>query len=469
MPIDASIPLGVKPVQIDSPFESYAKAEQIKGLRAQGQYRDLQMQELMDKRMREQGRRGILSRGLQGEELAGALEQGGYLDDATQYRESIDKRKDGAIKREKEIVSLYGELSKGVMAMPTEQSAIAAIERLEQVTGRKMDNERAQIYSLRGDPEGIRRLAAGAALEAEKLLGKFQEMDTGGQRIGGMVDPLTGGFEQTVAIDKTATPGEVMTDKRTREEGAAGRAVTMRGQNMTDARAREAAAITAATGKASDWQYDGDRGVLINKQTGETKTPTGLEGKPVKLTEGQGKAFMFGNRAAEADRIITDLTGKYSPTALAAKSGAGKVWGVGGALEMGANAMLGESEQKAEQAQRDFINAVLRQESGAVIADSEFDNAKKQYFPQPGDSAQVIKQKAANRLRAIEGFRVVSGPVADQIGGEPKARTGASGNWEPQKVETDNLPDPAQYIGAVMTDSQTGLRYKSDGKGWVRQ
>lgn len=39
--------------------------------------------------------------------------------------------------------------------------------------------------------------------------------------------------------------------------------------------------------------------------------------------------------------------------------------------------------QKFEQAKRNFVNSVLRNESGAVIAESEFKNADKQYFPQP--------------------------------------------------------------------------------------
>lgn len=465
MPIDASIPLGIRPPQFDSPLETYGKVEQLKGLRAQGQMRDMQMQELADKRSREQARRDILSKGLQGEELATELERGGYLDDATGYRESIDKRKDSAIKREGEIVKLYGELSRAVLANPTEQSAIAAIERIEQATGRKMDAERGQIYALRGDPEGIRRMAAGAALEADKLLGQFKEMDVGGARVGGLVDPITGQFQETFRQDKTLTPEAILTDERTRAEGAAGRAVTMRGQNMTDSRARELAAATRETARASDMQYDADRGVLINKRTGATVTPTGLEGKPVKLTEGQGKAFMFGSRAVEADQIISDLGTDYSPAGVAAKNAAGQVWGIGGALEMGANALLSDKSQQAEQAQRDFINAVLRQESGAVIADSEFNNARKQYFPQPGDSAAVLAQKAANRKRVIEGFRTTAGPVADQIKPSPRD-AGASGTWD--KVETDELPDPAQYNGAVMTDSQTGIRYQSNGKNWVR-
>jgi hypothetical protein len=68
-----------------------------------------------------------------------------------------------------------------------------------------------------------------------------------------------------------------------------------------------------------------------------------------------------------------------------------------------------------EQAQRNFVNAVLRQESGAVISPSEFENAQKQYFPQPGDSAKVRDQKRQNRQSAIEGFRVMSGPAGERI------------------------------------------------------
>lgn len=65
--------------------------------------------------------------------------------------------------------------------------------------------------------------------------------------------------------------------------------------------------------------------------------------------------------------------------------------------------------QMIEQAQRDFINAKLRQESGAVISPTEFDNAKKQYFPQPGDTAEVIAQKQRNMTTALKGMVQQSG------------------------------------------------------------
>ena len=71
---------------------------------------------------------------------------------------------------------------------------------------------------------------------------------------------------------------------------------------------------------------------------------------------------------------------------------------------------MSSEQQRVDQAQRDFVNAVLRQESGAVISDAEFANAKRQYFPTPGDSKAAIDQKRANRQLAIQGFARMSGP-----------------------------------------------------------
>lgn len=65
--------------------------------------------------------------------------------------------------------------------------------------------------------------------------------------------------------------------------------------------------------------------------------------------------------------------------------------------------------QQQEQAERDFLNAVLRRESGAAISPQEFDSGKLQYFPQPGDSKEVLEQKKNNRRLAFEGIVLSSG------------------------------------------------------------
>jgi hypothetical protein len=111
----------------------------------------------------------------------------------------------------------------------------------------------------------------------------------------------------------------------------------------------------------------------------------------------------------------------------------GRVPVIGGVLEAGANLTLSDDQQRVEQAQRDFVNAVLRQESGAVISDSEFANAKRQYFPQPGDAKEVIEQKRRNRQTAIMGFRRLAGQGASSIddivkemGFRPKPKAGTT-------------------------------------------
>ncbi|MBA3588211.1 hypothetical protein [Methylibium sp.] len=126
-------------------------------------------------------------------------------------------------------------------------------------------------------------------------------------------------------------------------------------------------------------------------------------------TEGQAKALMFGSRMTVADEVLKELeaTGQRLPNMT--KQAAESVPLIGTALGMGANMLGTDGEQQVEQAQRDFINAILRRESGAVIADSEFNNARKQYFAQPGDSPTVLRQKEINRRTAIEGQKAEFG------------------------------------------------------------
>lgn len=151
-------------------------------------------------------------------------------------------------------------------------------------------------------------------------------------------------------------------------------------------------------------------------------TPPGLP--PAKLTETQGKASGFGMRAAEANRILTELENAGQTNTGIAKSVvsgiAGMVPFVGDRMESAANSGMNTlpeflggpsgAQQRVEQARRDFVNAVLRMESGAVISPQEFDNASRQYFPQPGDSESVIEQKRRNRETAIKALEVQAGP-----------------------------------------------------------
>lgn len=67
--------------------------------------------------------------------------------------------------------------------------------------------------------------------------------------------------------------------------------------------------------------------------------------------------------------------------------------------------------QSFNQAKSNFITAVLRQESGAAISDSEMARYDAQYFPQPGDSPTTIAQKAQNRAQVVASYKTAAGPA----------------------------------------------------------
>mgnify|MGYP003388664413 CR=1 FL=1 len=107
-------------------------------------------------------------------------------------------------------------------------------------------------------------------------------------------------------------------------------------------------------------------------------------------------------------------------------------------VPMFGNYLIEDATQQLQQAQRDFVNAKLRKESGAAIAPSEFASAELQYFPLPGDGPDVIAQKKANRELVYNGLVRESGPAYVQLNSAPSAPEGipenaqyqpSSGNW----------------------------------------
>lgn len=146
--------------------------------------------------------------------------------------------------------------------------------------------------------------------------------------------------------------------------------------------------------------YRWNEGGNLEYIPGGPKDPATQQAKP--LTEGQSNAALYASRMNESNKIIGDLeTRGYKPS-LATDALADSAVG---------NAVLTPQGQQFTQAKRDFINAVLRRESGAVISPEEFKNANKQYFPQPGDTKEVLKQKASNRTTAIKGIENAAGPA----------------------------------------------------------
>ncbi|WP_395026286.1 hypothetical protein [Comamonas odontotermitis] len=142
-------------------------------------------------------------------------------------------------------------------------------------------------------------------------------------------------------------------------------------------------------------------GYRFNTSGGLEAIPGGPADKSqAPLNDVQSKALQFGSRMQEADKTLSDLANQGVTQPGLIKRAADAV-GMGAA----ANWTQSAEQQKVEQSQRDYINAVLRRESGAAISDGEFANARQQYFPQPGDSPEVIDQKLKNRAIATAGIK----------------------------------------------------------------
>lgn len=132
--------------------------------------------------------------------------------------------------------------------------------------------------------------------------------------------------------------------------------------------------------------------------------------RPAKpMSDTQSNAALFADRMREANKILLDRGVDYEGASVPGNMlESAEGWPGIGAI---ANSMQTDRYQSYEQARRDFVNAVLRKESGAAISEGEFSNAVKQYFPRIGDSDTTVEQKRRNRETAIEGLTRAAGPL----------------------------------------------------------
>lgn len=161
------------------------------------------------------------------------------------------------------------------------------------------------------------------------------------------------------------------------------------------------ASVLAAIGKATSpdeaYQSVGSYGVdaldraykiaQINSLNNANTENGTITGKP--QTASQSAANLYGDRLNQAnisiDQLGANFTGKLAKFPLP-------------------NFLKTSDRQVYEQAKLNFVTAVLRRESGAAISPSEFKDADKQYFPQPGDGAGVIANKQTLRNNVINNF-----------------------------------------------------------------
>ena len=197
----------------------------------------------------------------------------------------------------------------------------------------------------------------------------------------------------------------------------------------------EAAGLVAGTEAYQQFMIEGGakKGMAFTSdgKGGFTLTQGGATaGKP--KTEGQANATGFWNRVEIANKNLEGLEDQGT-------SFAGNVLA---SLPLGTGNWLQTSEfQLYSQSQEDWINAVLRDESGAAIGPAEFESAKTQYFPQVGDKPAVIAQKRANRKTKELGLWTKSGQdTTFPTGYSPSGTTVATRKrWNPKTRKLEEI------------------------------
>lgn len=441
MALDPSIALSVKPVQIDDPVEQYGKVMTLKGLVNQQQMQANQLQDYQRQRNNETQLRDLFKKNtVMGEDGKVSLNKPALLGDLFQNQPE-----------------------KALEYQAAWQKQDAEATKLKRETDNADLDNQVKTLKLNSDMlEHTVQLLSGSKDQASYTRNRTIAINSGyvkPEEVPELYDPAY--VESQIAA---ITPVQVQKENEFKQK-AYELQVKNQQENFRHNRATEG---TAAAGlglqrerlnfekSKQDLIYDQPRGGVVDKRTRlfyETKDSNGQpmpqgSGKP--LTESQGNAALYGKRAEKADQVLGGIGDGYSKMSLGLKQFV-EGWPLVGTA---ANSATGDKEQQVDQAQRDFINALLRKESGAAIGKDEFANAKKQYFPQVGDSKAVIKQKAENRKTAIEGLRVMAGPGAQMMDDADNKRTNPPApkpqQAQPVRIKSDadyqRLPSGAEFI-----------------------
>lgn len=261
------------------------------------------------------------------------------------------------------------------------------------------------------------------------MLPKTARQDIGGQIVSIQDNPMMPGYGMPIAggaIPKTQTFADITSAKQANT--AAGQLGLAQqkfawekanpGFELKEAEDGSIVAVNKRTLQAVPVTIGGVAGTGMPSERAPAPEgmPTGtpLRGKGTAMSESQSNATAYGMRMKEANAILEDLAKKGVLKGALIES----VPLVGESLGKVLPSVLGgtsEAQQQVNQAKSNFITAVLRKESGAVISDSEFDREDRKYFPQVNDSPAVIKQKENARKLAIKAIEVQAGPGAKSI------------------------------------------------------
>ncbi|KUZ35281.1 hypothetical protein [Burkholderia territorii] len=383
MALDPNIALQAQPVQIQNPLTTYAQAAALQGVQRQNQLYDLAIQDKQREVEQAQALNAAFKApgavnadgSLNASGIVGNVASSGYGAAVPALAKSLAETQSAQLAQQK--ASIEGSLQKigaigQVLNGVTDQ---ASYDLARQWAAAHLGADSVASMPATYDPTIV-------ANKQREALTVMQQLD-----------------QHNKAIDQQLAQAQF---GETQRHNQASEGVETRAQNM---RALE---------------YDAKNGVVINKATGQSMPVMGADGKPIatsvgNLTGEQSNAVAFGARALDAQNMLRQLEAGGTTNTNPVYRAASGLPVIGGAMAGATNWLNSDQQQSYEQAKRNFVSAILRKESGAAIADSEFANEEKKYFPQTGDSPATIEQKARARDLAIEALKAQAGPGAGLI------------------------------------------------------
>lgn len=399
MSLDPSIALQVQPAQLQNPLAQYAQISAIQDAQARNRLLDLTMQ----KTQREQTQADALNHAFSAPgalNADGTLNSSGILSSVAQagagsaipaLSKQLTDAQTAKLSQQKAQVELglqrFGALGQVLNGVTDQGSYTAAVQHAAQMFG----PEAVANIPANYDPQFVAQQKAQALTVQQQL------------------------EQHNKAIDQQLAQsqfGETQRHNAATEQTASGNLAV----------AQQNAATEAASALTRGLEYDSKNGVVVNKRTGQTVQVKDAQGNPIanaigNLNGEQSNAVAFGARALDSQNTLRQLEAAGTTNTNPINRAASAIPGVGGALGAATNWLNSDQQQSYDQAKRNFVSAVLRKESGAAISQDEFANEDKKYFPQAGDSAATIEQKARARDLAIEGLKAQAGPGAALITG----------------------------------------------------
>lgn len=142
-------------------------------------------------------------------------------------------------------------------------------------------------------------------------------------------------------------------------------------------------------------------------QGGAPSIVQGVRPRTEAMGAAESNAATFADRMTNANPIFDQLP----PPSIGAQTVSG--------IPLVGNTLINARNRQFQQAEQDFISAVLRKESGAAISDAEYDRERKKYIPVANDDPQTLEMKRKSREAALAGMRRSAGPSYKPLSSMP--------------------------------------------------